>query len=117
MLERVTRKDQDCNANVDKYCWESLFPRTQLKEGNFVSAMCEIRRNYETKDQGDLQEVLQSRALIYGNQLDPKWFCHGTDLGDKVKSVREKNIARAMLVGGPLMVAQAGAQKLRKRMI
>ena len=74
-------------ADVDNHSWESVFPTTQLKERNFASAMCDIRRNYETKDQGDLQEVLKSRALIYGDQLNPKWFTHGTDLGDKVKSV------------------------------
>ena len=62
-----------------------------MKETNFESAMCDIRRNYKTKDQGDLQEVLQSRALIYGDQLNPKWFSHGTDLDDKVKSVKETN--------------------------
>ena len=117
ILEGASQKDQDCNAYADKHCWQSLFSTTQVKERNFESAMCEIRRNYETKDQVDLQEVLQSRARIYGTQLDPKLFCHGSDLGDKVKSVRENNMARAMLVGGPLMLAQTGAQMLRKRMI
>ena len=63
---------------------------------------------------GDMKQILQSRAEIYGDELDPKWFKSKVDLGAKAKSLREKNQARAMLVGGPLLVAQLGALEFRK---
>lgn len=87
------------------------------QERNLVSEMCEIRRNEKTDFEGDLEKVLQYRAEIYGNQLETTWFSHGSDLSIKLKSQRERNIARSMLVGAPVLVAQKGAQKLRKRML
>ena len=66
---------------------------------------------------GDMKQVLQSRAEIYGDELDPNWFKSKVDLGGKAKSLREKNQARAMLAGAPLLVAQLGALELRKWML
>jgi hypothetical protein len=82
-----------------------------------LSSMSEIRRTDNMEAENDLQEVLRERAKIYGKHLDPSWFSHGFDLGGKLKSRQEKNVARSMLVGAPLMVAQKGAQTLRKKMI
>ena len=87
------------------------------QERNLVSEMCKIRRNEKTGFEGDLEKVLQDRAEIYGNQLETTWFSHGSDLSIKLKSQRERNIARSMLVGAPVLVAQKGAQMLRKRML
>ena len=66
---------------------------------------------------GDMQQVLQSRAALYGDSLDPKWFNQGIDLGGKTKSIIERNKARAMLVAAPLLVAQVGAYELRTKMM
>ena len=66
---------------------------------------------------GDLKQVLQSRAEIYGDALDPNWFKPGTDMGTKAKSLRERNLARSQLAGAPLLVAQLGAMEFRDRMI
>ena len=66
---------------------------------------------------GDLKQVLQSRAEIYGDELDPNWFKSKVDLGGKAKTLREKNQARAMLAGAPLLLAQLGALELRKKMM
>ena len=90
---------------------------TDMKDGDFLSAMCQLTRNDNTVAVGDLQEVLRSREEIYGTSFDPTWFTHGTDLGSKAKSMEQRNLVRAMLVGGPLMVAQRGAQNLRKIML
>ena len=65
----------------------------------------------------DMKQILQSRAGIYGDELDPKWFKPKTDLGGKTSTVKMKNQARSQLAGAPLLVAQLGALELRKRMI
>ena len=39
------------------------------------------------------------------------------DLGTKCKSMQEKNQARALLVGAPLLLAQLGALEFRKKMM
>ena len=61
--------------------------------------------------------VFQSRAEIYGDELDPNWFKSKVDLGGKAKTLREKNQARAILAGAPLLLAQLGALELRKKMM
>ena len=66
---------------------------------------------------GDAKQILQSRAEIYGDNIDPKWFKPGTDFGGKAKSLKEKNQARTKLVGAPLLVAQLGAMEFRNKMI
>ena len=66
---------------------------------------------------GDLQQVLQSRAEIYGDLLDPKWFGPAVDLASKTKDMVQSTKARSMLIGAPLLVAQLNALELRKRMM
>ena len=63
---------------------------------------------------GDMKQVLQSRAEIYNDALDPNWFQANVDLGGKAKSLRQKNQARSQLAGAPLLVAQLGALEFRK---
>ena len=66
---------------------------------------------------GDMKQVLQSRAEIYGDDLDPKWFKQGTDLGGKAATLKQKNQARSQLAGAHLLVSQLGALELRKRLL
>ena len=66
---------------------------------------------------GDMKQVLQSRAEIYGDMVDPNKFKSRVDLGGKTKSMREKNQARALLAGAPLLLAQLGALEFRKKMM
>ena len=66
---------------------------------------------------GDMQQILQSRAEIYGDLLEPKWFSPNTDLGAKLKTIQDRIKARAMLAGAPLLVAQISALELRKTML
>ena len=63
---------------------------------------------------GDMKQVLQSRAEIYGDALEPNWFQTNSDLGGKAKSMRQKNRARSQLARAPLLVAQIGALEMRK---
>ena len=67
--------------------------------------------------QGDMKQVLQSRAEIYGDGLDPNWFKPNGDLGAKAKTISERNWARAQLIGAPLLVAQLGAMEFRNRLV
>ena len=66
---------------------------------------------------GDMKQILQSRAGIYGDELDPKWFKHKADVGGKASTLRQKNQARTQLAGAPLLVAQLGALELRKKLL
>ena len=66
---------------------------------------------------GDMEQVLQSSAEIYGDLLKPKDFKSKADLGSKAKTLQEKNQARAMLAGAPLLLAQLGALEYRKKMM
>ena len=50
-------------------------------------------------------------------KLDPNWFKQNNDLGNKAKTLREKNQARAQLAGAPLLVAQVGGQEFRRRLL
>ena len=79
--------------------------------------MFKIARNHRTEPRGDIQEVLQRRAKLYDEGLDPKWFSYDSDLGEKAKSTQDRNKARALLAAAPLMVAQQGALDLRKIMM
>ena len=63
---------------------------------------------------GDLKQILQSRAEIYNDMLEPNWFRANTDLAGKAKTMRQKNQGRSQLAGAPLLVAQLGALELRK---
>ena len=62
----------------------------------------------------DLRQSLQARAAIYGDLLDPAWFVRNTDLSAKAKSVKDRRIARSMLIGSVLLIAQLGALSIRK---
>ena len=93
------------------------FLSTGGKEGDSVSSMFRIARNYRTEPRGDIQEVLERRGKLYGDNLDPKWFSFDSDLGAKTNSIRDRNKARAMLAAAPLMMAQQGALDLRKIML
>ena len=66
---------------------------------------------------GDMNQVLQSRAEIYGDGLDPNWFKQRVDLGGKTPTLKQKNQARSQLAGAPLLVAQLGALELRTKML
>ena len=66
---------------------------------------------------GDMKQVLQSRAEIYGDELDPNWFKQKVDLGGKASTLKEKNQARSQLAGAPLLVAQVEELEFRKRMM
>ena len=79
--------------------------------------MFRMARNHRTEPRGNIQEILEKRAKLYGDNLDPKWFSYDSDLGVKAKSSQERNTARAMLAAAPLMMAQQGALNLRKRML
>ena len=62
---------------------------------------------------GDIQQILQSRAEIYRDELDPKWFKASGDLGGKARTLRQRKQARSQLAGAPLLVAQLGALEFR----
>ena len=66
---------------------------------------------------GDMRQVLQSRAEIYRDALEPNWFQTNSDLGGKAKAMRQKNQARSQMAGAPLLVAQLGALEFRKWLI
>ena len=51
---------------------------------------------------------------MYGTSLDPKYFDKGKDLSKKTKNPRDRRIARGMLIGSALFVAQIGAHNIRK---
>ena len=55
----------------------------------------------------DLRQALQARAAIYGDLLDPAWFVRNTDLSAKAKSVKDRRIARSMLIGSVLLIARS----------
>ena len=93
------------------------FLGTEIKEGDSQGSMFSIARNDRTESRGDIEEVLKRRAVLYGDNLDPKWFNYKSDLGVKAKSTHDRNNARAMLAAAPLMIAQQGALKLRKIMM
>ena len=64
--------------------------------------------------QGDMRQILQSWAEIYGDKLDLNWFKSKADLGSTAKTRREKNQARAQLAGAPLLLAHLGALNFRQ---
>ena len=65
---------------------------------------------------GDIQQLIQSRAELYGDSLDPKWFNQSVDLGSKTKTTNDRNKARALLAAASLLVAQLGAHILKKKL-
>ena len=64
----------------------------------------------------DVKQALKARAAVYGQLLDPSWFCKGFDLSAKTKTNKSRQLARAMFFGSVLFAAQLGAQKLRSLM-
>ena len=60
----------------------------------------------------DIKQILQSRAELYGDELDPKLFQQNADLGGKASTVKKRNQARAQLAGAPLLVAQLSELEL-----
>jgi hypothetical protein len=93
------------------------FVNVGTKEGDCLSGIFRIARNHRTEPRGNIQEILERRAKLYGDNLDPKWFSYDSDLGVKAKSSQERNTARSMLAAAPLMMAQQGALDLRKKML
>ena len=65
----------------------------------------------------DMKQILQSRAELYGDELDPKWFKQNADLGGKASTIQMKIKARAQLAGAPLLVAQVGEMEFRKKLL
>ena len=63
---------------------------------------------------GDFKQVLQARAAVYGQTLDPAFFGKGVDLSSKLKTLGERRIARSTLIGGPLLTAQLGHHDVRQ---
>ena len=63
-----------------------------------------------------LKQVLQARAAIYDNLLDPAWFVKNFDLSAKAKGLSQRREARAMLIGAVLLIAQIGAHDIRSRL-
>ena len=61
-----------------------------------------------------LKQALQARAALYGELLDPAWFSKNSDLSSKTKSLKNRRVARSMLAGAVLLVAQLGAHEIRK---
>ena len=43
----------------------------------------------------DIKQILQSRAELYGDILDPNLFRQGADLGGKASTLKKRNHARA----------------------
>ena len=60
-----------------------------------------------------LRQTLQARAAIYGDLLDPSWFVRNSDLSSKLKSLKDRRLARSMLMGAVLMITQVGAHNIR----
>ena len=65
----------------------------------------------------DMKQILQSRAELYGDELDTKLFRKNADLGGKANTLKERNQARAQLAGAPLLVAQISALELRRKLM
>ena len=66
----------------------------------------------------NLKQILQARAELYSECLDPKLFTRNTDLVSKVGKTKQKeNSARSSLVAAPLLVAQLDARDLREMMV
>ena len=65
----------------------------------------------------DLKQTLKARAAVYGQLLDPSWFCKGVDLSAKTKmSPKSRRLARAMFVGAVLFVQQMGFREIQRIM-
>ena len=57
----------------------------------------------------DLKQALKARAAVYGQLLEPAWFCKGVDLSAKTKlTPKSRRLARAMFAGAVLFAAQLG---------
>ena len=65
----------------------------------------------------DIRQILQSRAELYGDELNPKWFKENADLGGKASTLKERNQARSQLAGAPLLVAQVAELELRRKLM
>ena len=45
----------------------------------------------------DLKQALKARAAVYGQLLEPAWFCKGVDLSTKTKlTSKSRRLAKAM---------------------
>ena len=77
-------KKTDCKTLEDLLTSDML--SVEAKEGDCVGAMFRIARNARTERGGNIQEVLERRAKLYGDNLDPEWFSVDSDLGVKAKS-------------------------------
>ena len=51
-------------------------------------------------------QTLQARAAIYDSLLSPSWFCKSFNLSSKVQTIRQRRLARSMLIGAPVLLAQ-----------
>ena len=66
----------------------------------------------------NLKQILQARAELYPECLDPKLFARNIDLASKVGKTKQKeNSARSSFAAAPLLVAQLDARDLREIMV
>ena len=65
----------------------------------------------------DMKQIIRARAELYGDELEPKLFKQGTDLGGKATTLKERNQARAQLAGAPLLVAQLSEMEFRLKLM
>ena len=63
-----------------------------------------------------LKQALQARAAVYGHALDTAWFCKNFDLCSRTQNIHRRRLARSMLAGAPLFMAQTGAQEIRMQL-
>ena len=61
-----------------------------------------------------LKQAVQSRAAVYGESLDASWFTKNFDLSKKTYDLQQRRLARSQIMGAVLVVAQVGAQNIRK---
>ena len=65
----------------------------------------------------DIKQILQSRAELYGDELDPNLFRQNSELGGKTSTIKKRNQAQAQLAGAPLLVAQLSQLVFRKKLL
>ena len=63
-------KKSDNKTFADQVSREFLSPGG--KDGDSVSSMFRIARNYRTEPRGDIEEVLERRRKLYGDNVEPK---------------------------------------------
>ena len=64
-------KEEEKELSVSRYKG-GLLDRPITKEKGYLETMLQIARNNKTEKQGDVEEILIKRGMIYDNILDPK---------------------------------------------